>query len=175
MDTYKKVRYSGFSVSILQKPVYNHFKDVSGGHKVSKTIFNEIQMKLLEQNPNVQHVSDRSISYKPEFKVEAIKENSNGKGPAQIFIEHGFDLEVIGIDKPGQCLKRWRKTYEQFGEDGFFTERRGKGATGRPSSKPLSVEDNLKKAEARIKYLEAELEFLKKLDELERQAKKKKK
>ena len=29
---------------------------------------------------------------------------------------------------------------------------------------------SLKKAEARIKYLEAELEFLKKLDELERQA-----
>jgi hypothetical protein len=175
MDTIKKVRYSGFSVSIFQKPVYNHFKDVSGGHKVSKIIFNEIQMKLLEQNPNVQHVSDRSISYKPEFKVEAINENLNGKGPAQIFIEHGFDLEVIGTDKPGQCLKRWRKTYEQFGEDGFFTERRGKGATGRPSSKHSSVEDNLKKAEARIKYLEAELEFLKKLDELERQAKKRKK
>lgn len=161
-------------MSILQKPVYNYFNDVSGGHKVSKIIFNEIQMKLLEQNPNVQHVSDRSISYKQEFKVEAINENLKGKGPAQIFIEHGFDLEVIGTDKPGQCLNRWRKTYEQFGEDGFFTERRGKGAAGRPSSKPRSVEDNLKKAEARIKYLEAELEFLKKLDELERQAKKKK-
>lgn len=147
---------------------------MSGGHKVSKIIFNEIQMKLLEQNPNVQNVSDRSISYKPEFKVEAIKENLNGKGPAQIFIENGFDLEMIGADKPRKCLDRWRKTYEQFGEDGFFTERRGKGSTGRPSSKPLSVEDSLKKAEARIKYLEAELEFLKKLDELERQAKKKK-
>ncbi|SMQ78658.1 hypothetical protein SAMN05444673_3559 [Bacillus sp. OV166] len=107
-------------------------------------------------------------TYKPEFKVEAIKENSNGKGPAQIFIEHGFDLEMIGSDKPSECLKRWRKRFEQFGEDGFFTERRGKASTGRPSSKPLSVEDNLKKAEARIKFLETELEFLKKLDELER-------
>lgn len=175
MDTIKKVRYSGFYVSISQKPVYNHFNDMSGGQKMSKIIFNEIQMKLLEQNPNVQHVSDRSISYKPEFKVGAIKENSNGKGPAQIFIEKGFDLEIIGADKPRKCLDRWRKTYEQFGEDGFFTERRGKGSTGRPSSMPLSVEDSLKKAEARIKYLEAELEFLKKLDELERQAKKKKK
>ncbi|MDR7240645.1 hypothetical protein J2Y02_005345, partial [Neobacillus drentensis] len=29
---------------------------------MSKIIFNEIQIKLLEQNPNVQHVSDRSIS-----------------------------------------------------------------------------------------------------------------
>jgi transposase len=59
--------------------------------------------------------------------------------------------------------------------EGFLTERRGKGSTGRPTSKQLTVEDSLKKAETRIKYLEAELDFLKKLDELERQASKKKK
>ncbi|MFB5557500.1 hypothetical protein ACE41A_22455, partial [Bacillus cytotoxicus] len=73
-----------------------------------------------------------------------------------------------------QCLKRWRKTYEQFGEEGFYTERRGKGSTGRPSSKLLSSADKLKKAEESIAFLEAELEFLKKLDELERQALQKK-
>ncbi|MBT2658364.1 hypothetical protein J7E81_24580 [Bacillus sp. ISL-18] len=38
----------------------------------------------------------------------------------QIFIEHGFDLQVIGSEKPKQCLKRWRKTFNQFGEDGFL-------------------------------------------------------
>jgi transposase len=141
---------------------------------MSKIIFNQVQMKLLEENPNVLHVSERSIAYKPEFKVDAVKENANGKGPSQIFIEHGFNLEVIGVEKPGQCLKRWRKTFERFGENGFLTERRGKGSTGRPSSKPLTAEESLKKAEARIKYLEAELELLKKLDELERQAKRKK-
>lgn len=147
---------------------------MSGGFKMSKIIFNEIQMKLLENNPNVKHVSERSISYHPDFKVKAVKENLNGKGPGQIFIEHGFDLDTIGSDKPGECLKRWRKAFREFGEEGFYTERRGKGSTGRPTSKPMTAEDSLKKAEARIKYLEAELEFLKKLDALERQAKKKK-
>jgi transposase-like protein len=142
---------------------------------MSKIIFNEIQIKLLESNPNVGHVSERSISYTPDFKIRAVKENLNGKGPVQIFIEHGFDLQVIGSEKPKQCLKRWRKTFNQFGEDGFLTERRGKGSTGRPSSKQLTVEESLRKAEARIKYLEAELEFLKKLDELERQVSKEKK
>ena len=142
---------------------------------MSKIIFNEIQIKLLESNPNVDHVSERSISYTPDFKIRAVKENLNGKGPVQIFIEHGFDLQVIGSNKPNSCLKRWRKTFNQFGEDGFLTERRGKGSTGRPSSNQLTVEESLKKAEARIKYLEAELEFLKKLDALERQGSKKKK
>ncbi|WP_218349889.1 hypothetical protein [Bacillus sp. sid0103] len=50
----------------------------------------------------------------------------------------------------------------------------GKAASGPPSSKELSVEEKLKKAEARIKFLEAENDFLKKLEELERQALKKK-
>ncbi|MEH7012548.1 IS3 family transposase, partial [Neobacillus niacini] len=77
-------------------------------------------------------------------------------------------------DQPKRCLQRWRETFEKFGELGLQTERRGKASTGRPSSKELSVEEKLKKAEARIKFLEAENDFLKKLEELERQALKKK-
>jgi transposase len=38
--------------------------------------------------------------------------------------------------------------------------------------KDQSTEKRLEKAEARIKYLEAELELLKKIEELERQARK---
>jgi transposase len=142
---------------------------------MSKIIFNSFQMKQLEKNSNVSKVSDRSISYKPEFKVKAVLENLKGKSPLQIFIENGFDLEIIGKDKPGQCLDRWRTTYKIYGEDGFYTERRGKGSTGRPNSKAQTAEQKLKKAEARIAFLEAEVAFLKKLDELERQAAQKKK
>ncbi|WP_242142148.1 MULTISPECIES: HTH domain-containing protein [unclassified Bacillus cereus group] len=130
-------------------------------------IFHELQRKQLKKNGNVVTVSECSIRYCPDFKVRAVKENQQGKGPNQIFLENGFSLDIIGKEKPNQCLKRWRKTYEQFGEEGFYTERRGKGSTG--SSKSLSSDDKLKKAEARIAFLEAELEFLKKLDELEHQ------
>lgn len=139
---------------------------------MSKIIFNEHQRRLLEANPNVNSVSDRSIQYKPEFKIVAVKENLSGKGPSQIFTEHGFDLEMIGTGKAKQSLRRWRTSYQLHGEEGFFEERRGKGSTGRPSTGGLSSEKKLEKAEARIKYLEAEVELLKKLEELERQAKK---
>ncbi|MDW7615482.1 hypothetical protein SC499_12300 [Peribacillus simplex] len=44
----------------------------------------------------------------------------------------------------------------------------------RPSSKPQSAENQLRMAEARIKFLETENDFLKKLEELERRAFKKK-
>ncbi|MGG0516827.1 IS3 family transposase [Bacillus pseudomycoides] len=130
---------------------------------MSKIIFNEMQMKQLEKNENVVKVSERSITYCSDFKIKAVKENQSGKGPNQIFLENGFDLEIIGERKPNQCLKRWRKTYEQFAEEGFYTERRGKGSAGRPSTKMLSSDDKLKKAEARIAFLEAELGILKKV------------
>ncbi|SUJ14154.1 Uncharacterised protein [Sporosarcina pasteurii] len=139
---------------------------------MSKIIFNEIQRKQLEANPNVASVSDRAIQYHAEFKIRAVKENMNGKGPTQIFIENGFDLDVIGVKKATSSLCRWRDTYKTYGEQGLLEERRGRGSTGRPSTKDVSPEKKLEKAEARIKYLEAELELLKKLEELERQAKK---
>jgi len=142
---------------------------ILGGKILSKIIFNEYEINRLEKNPHVKNVSDRSISYHPDFKLAAVKENLKGKGPTQIFIEHGFDLSLIGKEKAKQCLRRWRNTYKSFGEDGFYSERRGLGSTGRPSSKEETAETKLKKAESRIKYLEAELDFLKKLEELERQ------
>jgi transposase len=141
---------------------------------MSKNIYTEFQIKELEKNPNIISASERSISYSPEFKTKAVKEYKKGKAPSQIFIDQGINLEIIGKKQPKRCLQRWRSTFERFGEEGFLSERRGKGSTGRPTSKPQSVEDQLRKAEARIKFLEAENDFLKKLEELERQALKKK-
>lgn len=140
---------------------------------MNKIIFNSMQMEMLERNPNVDKVSDRSITYNPNFKIKAVKENARGKGPQQIFLEHGFDLSVIGSSKPNECIKRWRRTYQSQGEAGLLTDRRGKGSTGNPGKEALTDEQRLKKAEARIAYLEAENDFLKKLEELERQAIKK--
>ncbi len=139
---------------------------------MSKIIFNEHQVRQIESNPNVTSVSDRTIQYTYDFKVRAVKENLAGKGPVQIFTENGFDLEVIGTKKIQSSVARWRKIFNTHGELGFQEERRGKASTGRPSTKDVSAEKQLEKAEARIKYLEAELELLKKLEELEGKVKK---
>lgn len=162
-----------FGVFSNLKPRYTKSYEVRTGEiRMSKMIFNEHQRKLLETNPNVASVSDRAIQYTSEFKIKAVKENLSGKGPVQIFIEAGFDLEMIGLKKAQSVLSRWRSTYKTYGEASFLEERRGKASTGCPTSQNLSAEKKLEKAEARIKYLEAELELLKKLEALERQAKK---
>ncbi len=73
---------------------------------MSKRIFTAFEQQQLESHPSVHHVSDRSISYSADFKGKAVRENLSGKGPTAIFLDQEFDLEVIGSDKPKECLKR---------------------------------------------------------------------
>lgn len=136
--------------------------------------FSTFDIRQLEKNPNVLKVSDRSITYHPDFKKLAVHRYKEGISPTEIFLENGFDLSVIGKEQPKRSLQRWRETFDKHGDVGLENDRRGKGSTGRPSTKELSPEEKLKKAEAQIEYLKAENEFLKKLEEMERQAVKKK-
>jgi hypothetical protein len=78
---------------------------------------------------------------------------------------------MIGKQTTNEALKRWRKTYRISGEEGFLNERRGKSNLGGRPKKDDSVERRLAKAEARITYLTAENELLKKFEALERKAK----
>lgn len=138
-----------------------------------KKSYTIIEMNQLKQNPNVVEVTKNSIRYLPEFKVKAVKGNLEGKSPSSIFRENGFDLDIIGKDIPRKRLYNWRQIYEESGDIGLLINNRGKKES-KKSSKELSVEEKLKKAEAKIKFLEIENEFLKKLDQLERQVQKKK-
>lgn len=104
---------------------------------MSKIIFTMTQINQLEENPNVASVSERSIQYttKFKFKVRAVRENMEGKGPQQIFTEAGFDLTVIGKRKAHSALIRWRKTYRKDGEEGLRNDKRGKAlGGGRPKT-----------------------------------------
>lgn len=142
---------------------------------MGKKLFSTSQIKELEKNPNVIRVSKQNITYSPEFKVKAVHENLKGKNPTQIFVEHGFNLDIIGKGLPRNRLFKWRQIYNESGELGLSLDTRGKVKNERTSSNGLSIEEKLKKAEARIKFLEVENDFLKKLEELERQALAKKK
>lgn len=71
-------------------------------------------------------------------------------------------------------IKRWERIYLTEGAEGFMVERRGRGAKGRPRKKPLPPKaesdllDEVQQLRERNEYLEAELEYLKKLDALVR-------
>jgi transposase-like protein len=132
-------------------------------------MFNENEIRQLEMNKNVENVTEKSITYSATFKLAALKAYKEGRTPIEIFLEAGFDIDVIGRKKPKQCLSRWRNSYSALGEAGLLEEQRGKGSLGRKVAGELSTEEKLKRAEARIKLLEMENDFLKKLEALEKQ------
>ncbi len=130
--------------------------------------FTDQEKEELLKNTNILKIGDCSITYNPSFKIEAIKSYQDGKSLSQIFIEAGFDLQVIGRKQPNSCLKRWRKIFKGKGEEGLRVESRGSAKVGsRPRTKSLSLEEEIKQLKSRNALLEAENDFLKKLKALE--------
>ncbi len=134
--------------------------------------FTEEQIKVLSNNKCVSNVSSKSISYTDEFKQLFVSENENGKLPRLIFEEHGFDIDIIGIERIKSSGKRWRRAYRKEGILGLIDMRKEK--SGKFSDKELPTERKFERLTAQINLLKAENEILKKIDFLERRLIKKK-
>ncbi len=132
---------------------------------MSKRIFNQEQIDELLQNPNVLRCSEKSITYHKDFKLLAIKQYQEESMPAmEIFKQAGFNMSVIGRDAPVDNLKRWRKIFNTKGINELTVETRGRGkGGGRPKINWSSDKEKLKYLEAEVAYLKAENAFLAKL------------
>jgi len=134
---------------------------------MSKILFTKENIKKLKTNKNILNVSEYSITYNYEFKILFIDEYITGKLPRQIFAENGFDINVIGLKRIEQSAYRWNAAYKKDGIIGLADTR--KTSNGRSRSTELTKEEIIKRQNAKIKLLEAQVELLKKLDAQERQ------
>lgn len=133
---------------------------------MSKITFSPKEISMLQQNPNVQRVSERAITYTTAFKNRFIDEYLAGKLPRQIFIDNGFDVNVIGRKRIETSAYRWKKAFDKDGTLGLLDSR--ETASGRPIKRALSQAEVIERQEARIKLLEGQVELLKKLEGTER-------
>ena len=137
---------------------------------MGKNYFTEEQVVKLRKNIYVKNVTEKAITYTDEFKLHFINEYNLGKQPTQIFKEADFDIYVLGEERIKSSSRRFRKNNNRI--EGLADTR--KNNSGRRPNKKLSLaEENelLKKQNAK---LQQELEFLKKMEYLARQAKKSK-
>lgn len=126
--------------------------------------YTEEQRKLIEQNPNVVKCNEHNITFKKEFKVQVAKQYLEGKTSFQIWRDAGFDLNIIGKQVPKVRTRTWRKIYETKGVEALLKDGRGKGGNqGRPKTKGLTEKERIKYLEAQVEYLKAENDFLAKL------------
>jgi len=131
---------------------------------MSKRIFNKEQIEALLQNPNVERCSEKSITYRKDFKIVAIKKYHGGLSPNAIFREARFNLDMVGRETPRWCLQSWRNVFKQKGLQELSIETRGRGKSGgRPKTKWSSEKEKIKYLETQVAYLKAENDFLAKL------------
>jgi len=132
-------------------------------------MFTQEQIKELLKNNNVNGCSPKSITYKKEFKLKAVKQYQNdGYSSRMIFEEAGFDINVIGRKRAVDSLLRWRNTYNKKGEKELMKARRGRH---KKRAKMIFKDKNkeIEYLEAKVKYLNAENDFLAKLRGLKRE------
>ena len=133
---------------------------------MSKKLFTEKEVKILLKNKYIKNVSLKAITYSTEFKEKFIEEHSKGKSPKVIFEESGFDIDIIGFERIKSSTRRWKKAYEKNGLLGLQDTR--KHASGRSKNRNLTAEEKIEKLEAKVKLLEVQNEFLKKLKKMRR-------
>ena len=142
------------------------------GVKMSNKIFTDKEVDILSTNKYVKAVSTKGITYTDDFKHIFVVENEMGKMPRQIFEEHGFDINILGMKRVKASGSRWRAAYRENGICGLQDTRREN--SGRPSEKELSLEEKYERLKAQNNLLKAENELLKKIELLERGLRRKK-
>ena len=118
--------------------------------------FSKEQIENLKQNVNVEAVVNDRIYYTYAFKKQAVNEYLSGKSAKQIFIDAEFNLQEISTvsDYASKIISKWRKTIDV------------KNNIHYPKKKIKENKTNYQKMQAKLEYLEAENEFLKKLQAL---------
>ena len=121
--------------------------------------FTDEQLRLLEENPYVVKVSKKSITYSEEFKELYWIDYQNGMQPIEIFKKYGFDPYALGSRRRDNFTDRLKKQAAR--EDGF-KDTRSKNSGG-PSTKELSLEEQLERLKHKNKILQQENDFLKRV------------
>ena len=121
--------------------------------------FTDEQLRLLEENPYVVKASKKSITYSEEFKELYWIDYQNGMQPIEIFKKYGFDPYALGSRRRDNFTNRLKKQAAR--EDGFKDTR--KDNSGRPSTKKLSLEEQIERLKHKNKVLQQENDFLKRV------------
>lgn len=134
---------------------------------MSNKIFTLEEQKELSNNQWVKNVSEKSITYTEEFREYFINQYNLGISPKQIFESAGFDPKILGHERIHSATNRFKRMNERV--DGFKDTRQIN--SGRPLGGHLPDDEKIKRLKDENLKLKQQLQFLKKMEFLARQAK----
>lgn len=136
---------------------------------MSNKLLSEEEVAALKASSYVESVSCRSVTFTPEFKRTVYRELLGGKNIRDILEEHGIDTAALGQVRINGLLDRLRKESDR--KEGFANlrhQRRSKSEEERSQS----AERRIRQLEAELAYTRQEVEFLKKVQAADMEARK---
>ena len=122
--------------------------------------FTKEQMDHLRVNHYVKSISSSTIRFTEEFKKYFYEKYHSGMTARQIFTECGIDPDMLGESR----IEGFRYTLDkQAKRDSGFTDNRSSNYRRAPKSGEVAVETRLKQLEHELAYTRQEVEFLKKM------------
>lgn len=134
---------------------------------MSKLRFSKEDINKLKDNPYILNISEKAITYADEFKEKFIELYNKGTLPTEIFRICEVYPEIVGQKRIDTFSRRVKQKFR----NGNALEDERKGKSGRPKTKELSKEEEIKQLKHKIKYQEQQIEFLKKISFVEKKAK----
>ena len=119
---------------------------------MNRKLFTQEEITLLWQNPYTLSVNEREINFTPEFKEAFLKLYKAGSTASEAVAALGYDPDLLGRNR----IRNFFKTFSGQKE-----------AAKKQSSKASTVgekglDSRVKQLEFQVRYMKAELEFLKK-------------
>ena len=132
------------------------------GGQVIKNPFSDEDIKYLSQNPNVASITRTNITFTAEFKRRFYDAKKTGKSIRSILLENGIDPDILGESRIRKLS--WRVNRMAKRESGFEDLR----SQCKEQSIEQSEQERLVTLERKVHLLEAQIEFLKKIQQAAR-------
>ena len=143
--------------------------------------FTPEQLAELLQSPHISSITQKSVSYTVRFKDMFWQRYCDGVDPIKIFEDAGFNVATVGRARIFGFAKTLRKQYERgaiWNEGSEPATESGEPRTlpPMPQQSPKRTKDTISPTELarmchKLKYMEQELEFIKKIILEERRGK----
>lgn len=131
-----------------------------------KNMFTEDEVEQLQQNPNVMWVNTTTIKFTEKFREHFYQERCVGKPVREIFKEAGIDPDILGERRIEHFRYRVKKRYEKVSDSQVEIKPKEQ------KRKDSAAEKKISQLEHQVAYMQQEIEFLKKLQMANTEARK---
>lgn len=134
---------------------------------MSKKLLSEEEIAELKQNPHVTSVSPRSVNFSVEFKQIAYEAMMRGENLASVLEMYGINTGVLGEARIRGMTERLYKFADR--EEGFRSQK-GRKKRNKDELEEENLRKRLQRLENELAYTRQEVEFLKKVQEADTEA-----